>query len=88
MIVEAGFKDLRVEPSQGSHFFQNLTSCNVGYFTINPQVGQGKIDWDWLSHQPACDESKYARRIRLSSPIVVKMNGHDGEGVILKPATS
>src|SRR5208282_1011086 len=51
-IVEAGFRDFRVTPSQGSHFFQNLTAFQVGYFTVNPDVGEGSVDWQWLMEQP------------------------------------
>ena len=50
VIVEAGFRDFRVTPSQGSHFFQNLTAFQVGYFTVNPDAGEGFVDWDWLRH--------------------------------------
>ena len=49
VIVEAGLRDLSVTPSQGTHFFQNLTSFDVGYFTVNPENGDGEVDWDWLS---------------------------------------
>ena len=56
VIVEAGFKDFRVTPSQGTHFFQNLTSLNIGYFTVNQEMGEGFVDWDWLADQPAVDE--------------------------------
>jgi CheY-like chemotaxis protein len=86
VIVEAGFKDFKVTPSQGTHFFQNLTSCNVGYFTANPEIGDGFIDWDWLAEQPALAKDNYVRHIRLKSPVLVKMSGHKGEGVILKSA--
>jgi hypothetical protein len=85
VIVEAGFKDFRVTPSQGTHFFQNLTSCNVGYFTVNPQSGEGFVDWDWLTEQPAAGEGDFVRHIRFDAPLVVKMNGQRGEGVVLKP---
>ncbi len=85
VIVEAGFKDFRVTPSQGTHFFQNLTSCNVGYFTVNPEAGEGFIDWDWLNAQPAIGETAFVRHVRLPDPVVVKMSGKTGEGVILKP---
>ncbi len=85
VIVEAGFRDFRVTPSQGTHFFQNITSCNVGYFTINPEVGEGFVDWDWLAGRPAKSESEFVRHIRLDAPLVVKMSGRTGEGVILKP---
>ena len=53
VIVEAGLRDLRVTPSQGSHFFQNLTAFQVGYFTVNPEAGEGFVDWEWLAQQPA-----------------------------------
>ncbi|ANM32080.1 hypothetical protein ABI59_04415 [Acidobacteria bacterium Mor1] len=85
VIVEAGFEDLSVEPSQGSHFFQNLTSCNVGYFTVNPQAGAGFVDWEWLASLPTADEAPFARRVELEQPVTVMMNGHKGEGLILKP---
>jgi hypothetical protein len=85
IIVEAGFKDFRVSPSQGTHFFQNLTSCNVGYFTVNPEAGEGLIDWDWLVSRPAAGERGWVRYVRLDEPLTVKMSGRKGEGVILKP---
>jgi len=86
VIVEAGFKDFRVTPSQGTHFFQNITSCNVGYFTVNPEAGDGFIDWDWMAAQPAVTEMDCVRHIRLERAVIVKMSGQRGEGVILKPA--
>jgi CheY-like chemotaxis protein len=85
VIVEAGFKDLTVAPSQGTHFFQNLSSCSVGYFTVNPDQGDGRLDWEWLAAQPAVGESQFVRHLRLASPLVVKMSARAGEGVILKP---
>jgi hypothetical protein len=85
VIVESGFKDLWVTPSQGTHFFQNLTSLNVGYFTVNPQAGEGFIDWDWLAARPALEETGFARHIRLDGPVTVIMSGKTGEGAILKP---
>jgi len=85
VIVEAGFRDFKVTPSQGTHFFQNLTSFNVGYFTVNPDAGDGSVDWDWLRAQPALRQTERVRRIRLEAPLVVQMNGRKGEGVILKP---
>jgi len=84
-IVEAGFADFRVTPSQGTHFFQNLTSFNVGYFTVNPDAGEGFVDWDWLSAQPSAAESGCVRHLRFDRPLLVKMNGKRNEGVILKP---
>ena len=84
-IVEAGFRDFTVTPSQGTHFFQNLTSSNVGYFTVNPDAGEGFVDWDWLAAQPAVDEASCVRHLRFDRPLVVKMNGKTNQGVILKP---
>jgi CheY-like chemotaxis protein len=85
-IVEAGFRDFTVTPSQGTHFFQNLTSSNTGYFTVNPDAGDGSVDWEWLAAQPAVEEASCVRHLRFDRPLVVKMNGRTNEGVILKPA--
>jgi CheY-like chemotaxis protein len=85
VIVEAGFRDFRVTPSQGSHFFQNLSAFRVGYFTVNPDLGEGTVDWDWLAVQPAVEERGCVRHIRLAGPVTVLMNGHSGTGMILKP---
>ena len=84
-MVEAGFKDFRVTPSQGTHFFQNLTSFNVGYFTVNPDVGDGFVDWDYLAALPAVRETASVRHLRLDRPLLVMMSGRKSEGVILKP---
>ena len=85
VIVESGLKDIKVTPSQGSHFFQNLTSFRVGYFTVNPETGDGFLDWDWLGSQPAEREGAFVRHLRFSEPLVVKINGKEQRGVILKP---
>ncbi|MFN8091432.1 MAG: PEP/pyruvate-binding domain-containing protein [Vicinamibacteria bacterium] len=85
VIVEAGLRDLKVTPSQGTHFFQNLTSFNVGYFTVNPETGDGTIDWDWLYGQPARSAAEHVRHVRLAEPVLVLMNGKKNEGLILKP---
>jgi CheY-like chemotaxis protein len=85
VIVEAGFRDLVVTPSQGTHFFQNLTSFNVGYFTVNPDAGEGDLDWAWLAAQPAVGETSCVRWLRLERPLLIQMDGRRGEGVILKP---
>jgi CheY-like chemotaxis protein len=85
VIVEAGFRDLSVTPSQGSHFFQNITARNIGYFTVNTETSDGFVDWDWLAALPAAAEGRFARHVRLESPLVVKMNGRRQQGVIIKP---
>jgi hypothetical protein len=85
VIVEAGFRDFRVTPSQGSHFFQNLTAFQVGYFTVNPDAGEGSIDWQWLAGQSAVDEQECVRHLRFDQPLRVIMNSRSGSGVIFKP---
>lgn len=87
VIIEAGLKDIDVEPSQGSHFFQNITSFMVGYFTIpgGNRSRDAVLDWEWLNAQPVEAELAFTRHIRLEQPLTVKMNGHKQRGVILKP---
>lgn len=85
VIVETGFRDMQVTPSQGSHFFQNLTSCNIGYFTVNAERDEGFVDWAWLAARPAVDETRWVRHLRLQAALTVVMSGISGEGVILKP---
>ncbi len=85
VIVESGFRDFRVIPSQGSHFFQNLTAFQIGYFTVNPDAGEGFVDWQWLAAQPAVEEHGCVRHLQFASPLVVLMNGKTSEGMIFKP---
>lgn len=85
VIVECGLENYRVDPSQGTHFFQNLTSFGVGYFTINPFKGEGWFDEDYLNQLPAVEETEYLRHVRLHAPIVIKMDGKRSLGVVMKP---
>jgi hypothetical protein len=84
-IVESGFKDFEVEPSQGSHFFQNITSFRVGYFTVDASHKIGFIDWDWLVSLKAIEELNYSKHLQFKKPISVRINGHKNLGIILKP---
>jgi CheY-like chemotaxis protein len=86
VIVECGFTDIDVTPSQGSHFFQNITSFGVGYFTIHDTLAHGALDWGWLQNQPAVEDLRYVRHLRFAQPLSVRINGHRGKGIILKPA--
>jgi CheY-like chemotaxis protein len=88
VIVEAGFRDFRVTPSQGSHFFQNLTAFQVGYFTVNPDAGEGSVDWDWMTEQEAAAEQGCVRHLQFAEPIRVVMNSRTSQGVIFKPDAS
>jgi|CZLA01.1.fsa_nt_gi CheY-like chemotaxis protein len=85
VIVEAGFRDFRVTPSQGSHFFQNLTAFQIGYFTVNPDAGEGSVDWQWLTEQAAVEEQGCVRHLQFAEPIRVVMNSRTSQGVIFKP---
>ncbi|WP_455642124.1 PEP/pyruvate-binding domain-containing protein [Parabacteroides johnsonii] len=85
VIVECGLENYRVDPSQGTHFFQNLTSFGVGYFTINPFKGDGWFDEEYLNSLPAVEETEYLRHVRFDKPIVIKMDGKKSLGVVLKP---
>ncbi len=87
VIVEAGLTNYRVDPSQGTHFFQNLTSFGVGYFTINAFMNDGVYNQDFLNAQPAVEETKYLRHVRFEKPMVVKMDGKKKQGVVLMPET-
>ena len=85
VIVECGLENYRVDPSQGTHFFQNLTSFGVGYFTINPFKGDGWFDERYLNSLPAVEETEYLRHVRFDKPVVIKMDGKKSLGVVLKP---
>jgi hypothetical protein len=85
VIVEAGFKDMEVDPSQGFYFFHNITSFRVGYFTVNAMTQDGFVDWEWLRSKPVVEEKRFVRHIRLSKAITTKINGHQNKGIILKP---
>ena len=87
-IVEAGLPGHSIAPSQGSHFFQNLVSFDVGYFTVSADGTDGAedfVDWDWLKGQPAVTESGAVRHLSFDEPLLVKVNGRQHEGVIFKP---
>ncbi len=86
-IVEAGFADFKVTPSQGSHFFQNLAAGNIGYFTVNPESGDGFVDWEWLAAQPAEAETEFVRHLRFDAPVVVMINGKSHTGRVMKPSS-
>jgi len=87
VIVEAGFRDFRVAPSQGTHFFQNLVALNVGYFTVNADLGEGNVDWEWLAAQPRVGERGCVYLLRFDEPAVAIMDGRERRGVILRPGS-
>ncbi|MBS1262599.1 MAG: Prodigiosin synthesizing transferase PigC [Calditrichaeota bacterium] len=89
VIVESSFDDIRVQPSEGAHFFHNITSLSVGYFTVNEgDNGAGsRIDWQWLRSRAKRTDSM-VRHVRLNKPLRVLMDGHRQRGVILKPGAN
>lgn len=85
LIVESGLKNYRVDPSQGTHFFQNLTSFRVGYFTINPYRDEGFFDVDFLNQQEAVFEDEYIRHVRFDEQMQILIDGTHRRGMVLKP---
>ena len=86
VLVEIGLKNYMIEPSQGTHFFQNLTSFGVGYFSINLEALDGGVfDEDYLNSQPAIYESDTIRHVRFEQPIMIKVSGRKKIGAIMKP---
>ena len=81
VIVESTLPDMNVELSQGSHFFHNLTSFKVSYFSIH-HSGDYKINWEWLENQKISNETEYLKHISTPSPIKIKVDGKKGLGVI------
>jgi len=85
LIVESGLDNYRIEPSQGTHFFQNLTSFGAGYFTVNQYIeGEGLFDEAFLHSQPAVNETGFLRHVRFTNPLIIKIDGKKGIGVVLK----
>jgi len=93
-MIEASPKGYDVEPSQGTHFFQNISSLRVGHLTLPPGADTSSpqngdfLDWDWLDRQAAANETNHLRHVRLSQPLTIVLDGRDGHGVILKPDSS
>jgi CheY-like chemotaxis protein len=85
IIIESGLKDYRIDPSQGTHFFQNLTSFGVGYFTINPYINEGYYDVEYLNGLQAIFEDDYLRHVRFEKPLDIVIDGKHHAGAILKP---
>ncbi|NOG99916.1 MAG: hypothetical protein HND52_18305 [Ignavibacteriae bacterium] len=83
VIVESTLPDMNVELSQGSHFFHNLTSFNVSYFSVHHQLNS-KINWEWLNDQKLIKETNFIKHVRIDKPLNIKVDGKTSQGVILK----
>jgi len=87
-IIEVGVRDMDILPSQGSHFFQNLFTFQIGYFTVQENNPDHFLDWNWLLGIQPITELKYTRHVRLNSPLLVQLSTHQNQGIILKPEKS
>ncbi len=85
LIIESGLKNYRIDPSQGTHFFQNLTSFRVGYFTVNPYINEGFYDVSFLNSIEAVYEDKYIRHVRFEKTLDIMIDGKRHKGAIMKP---
>jgi len=85
VIIEVGMRDFPVDPSFGSHFFQNVTSMRVGYFTIDHKKKQDRLDMIWLRSQNVIAVTKFTKWIQIDRPLTITINGQTGEGSIIKP---
>ena len=88
VVVEASLPNMNVDPSQGSHFFQNMTSLRIGYFTVPMDRDHGFIDWPWLEGLPVASETDHLRHVRLDEALAVIIDGRRSQGVILKPGAA
>ncbi|MFQ6614105.1 MAG: PEP/pyruvate-binding domain-containing protein, partial [Fidelibacterota bacterium] len=84
VIVELGLEALPIDPSFGSHFFQNVTSMRIGYFTINHKTAGDLLDYHWIEQQSVVKKLELATCYQLHSPVEIRINGESGEGVILQ----
>jgi CheY-like chemotaxis protein len=84
-IVEAPMRDVRVAPSQGGHFFQNLAASRIGYLTVTDDDADDFVDWEWLARQPAEHEGAHVRLLRFERPLHVFVDGHRSRGLVTKP---
>ncbi len=84
IIIEAGLNNFRIDPSQGTHFFQNLTSFKVGYLTVNPFVGDGFLDIDYLNSHEAVFENEFLRHVKFENPLQIIIDGKTNKAAIFK----
>ncbi len=84
-IVETDMDDIRITPSQGTHFFQNITSFGIGYFTVGIENAGGHLDLDWLDEQPAQNQTEHVRHLQFDAPLEIRVSAKKGAGVVMKP---
>ena len=82
VIVETGLEDLQAEPSEGTHFFQNMTSLGCIYLSNNPLLGEGKLDFEAIEKLPLVEETKHFVHVRNEDDLLVKADGMSGKAVV------
>ena len=82
-IIESSLPNIEADPSQGSHFFHNVTGFRVLYFTVK-HTGRYRVDWDWLDRQLVTAETLFVRHLRLETPLTAKVDGRTGRGIIVR----
>jgi hypothetical protein len=85
-IIESNFENFQIDFSQGSHFFHNIVTSNIGYLHIRNREIQHLIDWDWLENESAQNDLTYVRHIRIKKPLTIKINAKRKKGIIIKPS--
>ncbi|MFW5878815.1 MAG: hypothetical protein ACOCVR_03265, partial [Myxococcota bacterium] len=88
VLIEAGLEDFQVDPSQGTHFFQNITSLGVAYLSVPWRAPQSRIEWDWLETRPCKGSSEHVVHLRFDSPLEVRVDGRSGRAVLLHDSDS
>jgi hypothetical protein len=86
VMIETVLKDFNIKPTQGTHFFQNIVSRGIGYINTTLKTKESFIDWEWLKNQKAVKETKYVKHIHFSDTLTIKLDGHSGRALILKPS--
>ena len=84
-IIEANLEDFHVDFSQGTHFFHNIATANIGYFHIKHNSEFHRLDWDWIKKQKLKTDLKYVGHINLKNPLIVRIDAQKREGMIIKP---
>jgi hypothetical protein len=84
-MVETDLSEIHVEPSQGSHFFQNITSFGIGYLTVNHASGTGTVNYKWLDGLPAVNETSLLRHVAFDRALDIVLDNRKNRGVVLKP---
>jgi hypothetical protein len=88
VMIEVALENFNIKPSQGTHFFHNITSRGIGYINVPFNSKEYFIDWKWLEKQKSYKKLKFVKYVRLSAPLTIKLDGRCGHAMILKPGSS